>query len=45
MFGGGLQELYYENQPLEYDDDLGDVHWVSEDDEWFTEDEDRFAYI
>ena len=34
-----------DEEQVEYDDDLGDVEWVSEDDEWYSEDEDRFEYI
>ncbi|KAK5132766.1 hypothetical protein LTR08_008651 [Meristemomyces frigidus] len=41
----GSEDALGDEEPVEYDDDLGDAEWVSEDDEWFSEDEDRFDYI
>ena len=34
-----------DEERVKYDDDLGNVEWVSEDDEWYSEDEDRFDFI
>ena len=37
-------EFAFEEDTLD-EEELGDMEWVSQDDEWYSEDEDRFDYI